>query len=567
MNGKSDGELLKLYSSSSSEAAFRELVRRHSGVVLAAARRRLHGDHVMEEDAVQQTFILLARHPARALRAISLAAWLHRAATYEASNLLRREIRQRTRAMAVIGQSEPLSPDQPASWISALPHLDEALASLNETDRSLLILHHMEGLSYAEVGQRLHCSSGSAQRRGHRALEKLAARLRRRKMTVPLAALASGLAQAVMPNPAHAAVAGRALAAGGTAGTGAGLLAGVLSPLALGTAAALVTSTAVFWAVRSSDPTPATPPVTLAKTLVPDKTLPGRPAAPPVVSQPAFKAEKEDDKLTADELAFINLAKSDPAAAMAWARTKFPAQSPLGDFLQSAVRALADRDLPVADRLLVHAGVSRSEVFEGIFASRLKRDFAGAVRWADEWSLSNPNEQQSSYGAFLNYDSGEWRPDLRQALAASRSPQMRESLIHMESRRLMAEDEAGLELLTESLTGEERKRVLEYHLSVLLIRGDERASEALLTIRPEILYETREMALRNPAMILDYHMSQPGKYGQNKLSGSAANLWAEWEREDPEAAIAWSDKFSDGQLSEQGMVYILVKRKAKGQLK
>ena len=220
MTGKTDGELLKLYSSSSSEAAFRELVRRHSGVVVAAARRRLGGDHVMAEDAVQQTFILLARHPARALRAISLAAWLHRAATYEASNLLRREIRQRTRAMTVVGQSEALSPDQPAPWVSALPHLDEALASLNETDRSLLILHHMEGLSYAEVGQRLHCSSGSAQRRGHRALEKLAARLRRRKVTVPLAALASGLAQAVMPNPAHAAVAGRALAAGGTAGTG-----------------------------------------------------------------------------------------------------------------------------------------------------------------------------------------------------------------------------------------------------------------------------------------------------------------------------------------------------------
>ena len=75
------------------------------------------------------------------------------------------------------------------------------------------------------------------------------------------------------------------------------------------------------------------------------------------------------------------------------------------------------------------------------------------------------------------------------------------------------------------------------------------------------------MALRNPAMILDYHMSQPGKYGQNKLYGSAVNLWAEWEREDPEAATAWSDKFSDGQLSGQGMVYILVKRKEKGQLK
>ncbi len=550
--GKSDGELLTQFIVSRSEVAFRELVRRHSGVVLAAARRRLNGDHVMVEDAVQQTFILLARQPARAARAISLAAWLHRAATYEASNLLRREIRHRTRAVAAVdgieaGERDALSPEPPDDWLSALPHLDEALASLNEADRSLLVLHHMEGLTYAEVGERMRCSAGNAQRRGHRALEKLAARLRHRKVNLPMAALASGLSLAVMPNPAHAAVAGRSLAAGGTAGAGAAMLAGLLSPLVLGTAAALVASTAVFWAVGSGNSPSSAPVVSIVKPEMADKAAPPLPP-PPIARQKAFEPGKEDDKLTADELEFIKQAKSDPVAAMAWVRQKFPAQNPLFTFMQSAAVALADRDLPAAERLLDVAGINREMVFEGLFASRLKRDFAKAVRWADDWNLTHPTAPQAPFLSYTNYDSGEWRPDIRQALTASRSAPVRNNLIHMESQRLMAEDEAGLEPFAQSLTGEERQRVLEYHLSVLLIRGDERAAEALRTIRPQRLHNTREMALRDPAMILDDYMSQEVKLGEGDFYQTANTLFVEWEREDPEAAKTWTNKYTKEQL-------------------
>ncbi len=548
MTGKGDGELLKLYGTSHSEAAFRELVRRHSGVVQAAARRRLGGDDAMADDVVQQTFILLARHPARAARAISLAAWLHRAATYEAANVLRGEMRHRRRTAEASGTADLGETDPPDAWLAALPFLDEVLASLNETDRSLIVMHHMEGLSYEQVGERLRCSSSAAQRRGHRALEKLAARLKRRQGNVSVGALVAGLGVVVTPNPAHAVMAGRALTAGGTAGAGGtGLLASLLSPLALGTAVVLVGGTALAYVVQSTKPAPA-PSVELAAkpepATPPALQLPPRPVA---ARQPVFQPERTDDKLTADELAFINLAKIDPAAAMTWARTKFPASNPLFTFLQSAVRALADRDLPAADRLLSNAGVSTRDVFECIFASRLKRDFAGAVRWADEWNVAHPTEPQSPFLQYLNHNSGEWRPDLRQMLTASRSPQVRENLIHMEAQRLMAEDEAGLEPFAESLAGEERLRVLEYHVSLLLIRGDARALEALCTIQPQRLHEVREMVLRDPAMILDYHMSQKRNLEKDSFYQSANYLFVEWEREDPGAAEAWAAKYTERQ--------------------
>jgi RNA polymerase sigma factor (sigma-70 family) len=531
-----DAVLLQAYVRNRDEAAFRELVRRFSGLVWSAVRRRLGGDQVLVEDAVQQTFIALARHPMRAARAVSVGAWLHRTATFEAGNLLRREIRLRHRAEAVrdVAITEMSAESEASPWQAALPYLDEALAGLGETDRAVLVWHHMEGLSYQEIGKRLNCAEGAAQRRGHRALEKLAARLRRHRVVVPLGILAGGLSQAVLPGPAHAAMAGRAFAAGGAAGSGAGWLAVLGSPLALGTVAVLAAGVMVFVATRPVAPTPVA-------VVVPVST---KIAAPPatkraIARQPAFQPEKPDNRLTEDELAFINLAKADPIAAMAWARHRFPASGPLFQFLQRAVRALADRDLPAADQLLVHAGVNRSDAFTNILASRLKRDFAGAVHWADDWMASHPDEHWDPGLRYPEFEDESWFPEIRQALAASRTATMRTVLIRMECERLMAEDEAGLEFLAATLEGKERQQVLQYQLSVMLMRGHPQAGEMLRSLKPTTLYLTEYIARRNPVLVLNYHMSLGREDALRGFYTPANDVFNDWHREDPAAAEAW----------------------------
>jgi len=51
--------------------------------------------------------------------------------------------------------------------------LQDALNHLPDAQREVLVLHHLEGFDYAEVGQFLGCSAGAARMKAHRALEAL----------------------------------------------------------------------------------------------------------------------------------------------------------------------------------------------------------------------------------------------------------------------------------------------------------------------------------------------------------------------------------------------------------
>lgn len=567
-----DADLLRAWSGSQSEPAFRELVRRHAGLVLATARRRLGSDSPHAEDAAQQVFVALARKPSRALRSLSLGAWLHRAAVFEAGNLLRGEIRHRTRAVAAASAENPSEhaappgappSDVPPAWLDAQPHLDAALASLNETDRSFIILHHLEGRAYPEVADRLGCTAAAAQRRGHRALTKLSAQLRRRGVLVPTATLTIGLTPALAPPSASAALATRALALGGAAGTGAGLLTTLFTAPMLGNAAAVLTCAAAFFTVRhfqnQNHVASNKSPVASLPAADPNSAPLKRPPAPPRPAQPEFKVSLPDEQLTEDQLTFITKAKTDAIAAIVWAREKYPATDTLRTFLQSAGQVLADRDLDAADRVLQAASTPREieVLFGSLLESKLKRDFPAAIAWADRWNLTHEDSPQTPFLQYENWDSGEWRPDLPAALATSRSKEVRDSLIHMESQRLTAENEEGLQPLADLLSGEEQKRVLEYKLSVTLKRGLPGAAEALFSLQPDRLQDTTEIALQCPELVLDYQMSRPKEPNGSHFCDAANQVGVSWARNDPVAAAAWREKYSREDMIHHSMLSLL----------
>jgi RNA polymerase sigma factor (sigma-70 family) len=189
-----DGELLRRFSSRKEEAAFCELVLRHSGMVISTAFRR-GGSWELAQEAAQNVFTSLSRKAARLAGVTAISPWLHRAAVLEAAALLRRETRyrhamnrsQQDPSRAIPTVSMPV--ETVDHWEPVRPLVDEALNALSTADREMLLLHHVEGRTFRDIATRLGLTAEAAQRRGHRALEKLTSRLRRRGVVVPVLAL------------------------------------------------------------------------------------------------------------------------------------------------------------------------------------------------------------------------------------------------------------------------------------------------------------------------------------------------------------------------------------------
>jgi RNA polymerase sigma factor (sigma-70 family) len=204
MTDHDDMTLLQAWARDRSEAAFRTVVERYAGLVFGVALRRT-GDRPMAEEAVQNVFTDLAKKAAVLVELQRpLAAWLHRCAVYESATLVRSEIRHREKMKRF--SYTPSDEPAPDPWREVLPLLDDAINSLSAPDRSVLMQHWFERRTFAEIAEKSGGNAGSLQRRGLRALDKLAAVLRRRGVIVPVTVLAAGLTSQL----AHAAPAGMA---------------------------------------------------------------------------------------------------------------------------------------------------------------------------------------------------------------------------------------------------------------------------------------------------------------------------------------------------------------------
>ncbi|KAF0180374.1 MAG: ECF subfamily RNA polymerase sigma-24 factor [Limisphaerales bacterium] len=194
-----DHDLLRDYAATGSEAAFGELVRRHTDLVYSAALRQL-GEPEAARDVTQSVFVDLARKATAIKTDMLLAGWLYRSTRYAVLNELRSRKRRQERerqAMQLLDSGSETAPD----WERIAPVLDEALARLGEKDRDAILLRFFRNESLAVVGQRFGISEDTAQKRVSRALDKLRGLLVRRGVT----ATTSGLAAALLANSVQAA--------------------------------------------------------------------------------------------------------------------------------------------------------------------------------------------------------------------------------------------------------------------------------------------------------------------------------------------------------------------------
>lgn len=268
-----DAELLQRFARGRDEAAFELLLRRHGPMVFGVCRRLL-GDRHTAEDCFQAVFLVLARQAGSLRRPEALGAWLYGVALRTARKARTREARRRQceRRTALSAAIEP--PDDLA-WRDLRPVLDEAIALLPKKYRTPFALHHLEGLTVAEVARQLGCPPGTVAARLARARDQLRRRLTRQGLAPAAGALAAALSEnagaARVPAPLVLSTI-TAAAAGAVPAEVAALAQGVLKTMTrtrLKAAAAVVLVVAVLsgsaaWLAR---PLPAAPPDSKLATL------------------------------------------------------------------------------------------------------------------------------------------------------------------------------------------------------------------------------------------------------------------------------------------------------------
>lgn len=201
----SDLDLLGQFTRDQSQDAFTALVKRHLDLVYTAALRQVQLPQLAEEVA-QSVFASLARDAAKLEPNTVLTAWLYQVTRHAAIDVVRRESRRQAREQIAFQMSD--ANDTSAGWSRIEPLLDEAMQSLDDADRTAILLRFFENKSLREVGEALGASEDAAQKRVHRAVERLRGFLAEHDVTVG----AGGLAALLSANAIQAAPAGLAAA-------------------------------------------------------------------------------------------------------------------------------------------------------------------------------------------------------------------------------------------------------------------------------------------------------------------------------------------------------------------
>jgi RNA polymerase sigma factor (sigma-70 family) len=199
----SDLDLLRQFARENSQDAFTALVNRHVNLVYTAALRQVRSPQLAEEIA-QSVFADLARDAGKLKPETILTAWLYSVTRRTAIDAIRKESRRQLREQTAVEMNNMNATAN--DWTQIEPLLDDAMAALDETDRSAILLRYFENKNLREVGESLKISDDAAQKRVSRAVERLREFFSKRNVTIG----ASGLAVLISANAVQSAPIGLA---------------------------------------------------------------------------------------------------------------------------------------------------------------------------------------------------------------------------------------------------------------------------------------------------------------------------------------------------------------------
>jgi RNA polymerase sigma-70 factor (ECF subfamily) len=147
---------------------------------------RMIGDRERAEDLVQEAFLRVHRHLDRFDRSRKFSTWIYTIA----SNLAKNELRNRGRSpLVTFEQARPRDeednrpvdfedkdnrPDDLFEQRTLKALVDETVAKLSSHHREVFVLRELEGKSYEEIAEIMHCNLGTVKSRLNRARQSFA---------------------------------------------------------------------------------------------------------------------------------------------------------------------------------------------------------------------------------------------------------------------------------------------------------------------------------------------------------------------------------------------------------
>lgn len=162
-------------------APFEQLVHRYQERLFRYIYR-IVGNEAEAEDIFQKTFLRAFRKRETFRRESRFSTWIYTIAT----NCCRDEIRRRSTRRTESQEDLPLEiaerdseamrvpgPDRKAYSREVARHVHDAMDRLPESQRSMLVMSHFEGMDYKSIAEVLGCSVGTVKSGIHRAKQSL----------------------------------------------------------------------------------------------------------------------------------------------------------------------------------------------------------------------------------------------------------------------------------------------------------------------------------------------------------------------------------------------------------
>lgn len=153
-------------------AALADAYRVLSRAVMNLAARILQ-DRQLAEEVVQDTFIDLVEKSAQIQSVDTITAWVRKVAVNHCLMRLRSPWHARRSDVDAEEIFDVMHQDQSMEWVTRVPSMEQALASLGDEARSVVWLHDVEGYTHKEIGELMGKTASFSKSQLARAYEKL----------------------------------------------------------------------------------------------------------------------------------------------------------------------------------------------------------------------------------------------------------------------------------------------------------------------------------------------------------------------------------------------------------